>query len=108
MYNSGMERQLFEAYSDNHQELCSVMQDASLSYLFSDGTDIPFFSMSPEQLEEVSRIYYALSYSFYRSNSASFASLIIDQEFETEEFQAALGKTKDWLSELNEFIQFDP
>lgn len=108
MYNSGMERQLFEAYSDNHQELCSVMQDASISYLFSDETDIPFFSMSPEQLEEVSRIYYALSYSFYRSNSASFASLIIDQEFETEEFQAALGKTKDWLSELNEFIQFDP
>ena len=29
--NSGMEWQLFEAYSNNHQELCSVMQDVSLS-----------------------------------------------------------------------------
>lgn len=106
--NSGMEWRLFEAYSNNHQELCSVMQDVSLSYLFSDETDIPFFSMSQEQLEEVSRIYYALSYSFYRGNSTSFASLIVDRELEGEDFQAALEKTKDWLSELNEFIQFNP
>lgn len=106
--NLGMEWRLFEAYSNNHQELCSVMQDVSLSYLFSDETDIPFFSMSQEQLEEVSRIYYALSYSFYRGNSTSFASLIVDRELEGEDFQAALEKTKDWLSELNEFIQFNP
>lgn len=105
-WNSGKELSLYQEYSTDNQELYSVMQDVIQSVPSPDEKFVEIFNLSAEQLAEISQLYSQLSNCFFRGNSTTLASIIVDKKFEEQAFQSALQTTDYLLSELDDLIHF--
>ena len=104
--NTGVELSLYQSYSNKADNLYPVMSDSLSSYMLIPSHYQVFFDMSEHQLNEVSQIYSQLADCFYRGDENSFASLIIEKDFESESFRSSLQQVDDLLSELSDLVPF--
>ena len=104
--NKDVELSLYQDYSNKVDNLHSAMSDSLSSYMLIPSHYQVCSDMSEHQLNEVSQIYSQLSDCFYRGDENSFASLIIEKDFESESFRSSLQQVDDLLSELSDLVPF--
>lgn len=104
--NMDRELSMYQNYSPNNQELYSVVTDAAWSIPSPDEKLTEILALPAEQLAEIAQCYYQLSNCFFRGNTTTLASVVVDKKFDGEEFQDALETTNYLLSKLDGLIHF--
>ncbi len=104
--NKDVELSLYQNYSNKADNFHPVMLDGLSSYMLIPSHYQVCFDMSEHQLGEVSQIYSQLADCFYRGDKNSFASLIMEKDFESEAFRSSLQQVDDLLSELSGLVPF--